>query len=122
MKIAIPVYQGRLSLHFGHSEEFELYEVGLHKKVIKGKMILLPPQHKPGSWPSWLCKKGVDLIIAGAMSIQAIILFKQEKIEVLLGAPSENVESIIMAYLKGILISDNITYHNKQNHQESMDV
>ena len=121
MKIAIPVHQGRLSLHFGHSEEFALFEVDLQEKTIREMKILSPPQHEPGSWPRWLCKKGADLIIAGAMSIQATKLFAQDNTEVLLGAPSEDAESIIKAYLEGVLNTDNNIYHTKYHHTESMD-
>ena len=120
MKIAIPVRQGRLSLHFGHSEEFALFEVDLHEEIIRKKTILSPPQHEPKSWPPWLCKRGADLIIAGAMSIQAIKLFDLDETEVLLGAPSEDAESIIKVYLEGVLNTDNNIYHNKYHHKESM--
>jgi len=121
MKIAIPVHRGRLSLHFGHIEVFALFEVDSREKIIREKKILSPPQLEPGSWPRWLCNKGVDLIIAGAMSIQAIKRFEQDNTEVLLGAPSENAVSIIKVYLEGVLNTENNIYNNKYHHQESMD-
>jgi predicted Fe-Mo cluster-binding NifX family protein len=121
MKIAIPLHQGRVSLHFGHSEEFALYEVDPQEKIIRKKKSLSPPQLEPGNWPHWLCKKGADLIIAGAMSMKAIKLFKQYNTEVLLGAPNENAESVIRVYLEGVLNTDNNIYHNKYHHQKSMD-
>ena len=107
MKIAIPVHQGRLSFHFGHSEEFALFEVDPQKKTIREKRILSPPQDAPGGWPRWLCDNGTDLVIAGAMSMRTLNLFTRDKTEVLLGAPSENVESIVKAYLEGVLNTGN---------------
>ena len=94
-----------------------MFEADPQEKIIRGKRILSPPQHEPGRWPRWLCENGADVIIAGAMSMRAINLFAQDNTEVLLGAPSEDAESIITAYLEGILNTDNNIY----DHQVSMD-
>ena len=107
MKIAVPVHQGRLSLHFGHSEEFALFEVDPREKIIREKRFLTPPQDAPGGWPRWLCDNGTDLVIAGAMSMRAMNQLMRDKIEVSLGAPSEDAEIIIKAYLEGVLNTGN---------------
>jgi len=101
-----------LSLHFGHSEEFALFEADLHEKIIQNKKIISPPRHKPGRWPRWLVERGVDVIIADGMSMRARFLLEQDDTLVLLGAPSEDPESIVKAYLDGILKTDSCSYNN----------
>jgi len=51
MKIAIPLADGKLSMHFGHCEEFALIEVDEHQKNILGREILTDPPHQPGLLP-----------------------------------------------------------------------
>ncbi len=115
MKIAIPIHQGILSLHFGHSEEFALFEVDPQAKTIRDKEILRPPHHEPGNWPRWLREEGADIIIADAMSMRAQKLFVQNKTKIILGAPSEDPESIVTAYLDGNLKAGKNIYGNKES-------
>ena len=51
MRIAIPVADGRLAMHFGHCEKFALLDVDTdEKKIIKKEEIDAPP-HEPGLLP-----------------------------------------------------------------------
>ncbi len=49
MRIAMPIAQGQLCMHFGHSEEFAFFDV--EDGEIKGKQMLTPPPHAPGVIP-----------------------------------------------------------------------
>ena len=51
MKIAIPTADGRLCMHFGHSEQFALVEVEPDSSTIVGTAWLTPPLHEPGVLP-----------------------------------------------------------------------
>jgi hypothetical protein len=53
--------------------------------------------------------------------MQVIKLYEQDNSEVLLGAPSEDAESIIKVYLEGILNTENNICRDKYHHQKSMD-
>lgn len=105
MKIAIPLANGKLSLHFGHCEEFVLLEVDPDTKSVKEKNILKSPPHEPGVLPRWLSERGATVIIAGGMGQRAQDLFAQQNIEVVVGAPSGTPEEIVDAYLKGTLVA-----------------
>jgi predicted Fe-Mo cluster-binding NifX family protein len=105
MKIAIPLADGRLSLHFGHCEEFALLDVDPATKSVKDKSILKSPPHEPGVLPRWLGEKGATVIIAGGMGQRAQGLFAQQNIEVVVGASSDTPEEIVKAYLDGTLKS-----------------
>jgi Mrp family chromosome partitioning ATPase/predicted Fe-Mo cluster-binding NifX family protein len=103
MKIAIPVTQGNLSLHFGHCEQFALFEVDSESKTIRDRQDLTPPNHEPGALPRWLGEQGANVIITGGMGTRAQSLFTQNNITVIIGAPSEEPEQIVNAYLDGRL-------------------
>jgi len=112
MRIAIPVAAGRLSMHFGHCDEFVLFDVDTEEKSILDRKSLAPPAHEPGSLPRWLGANGVNLIISGGMGSRAQQLFAADGINVLVGAPSESPEMVVSAYLEGTLeTGDNVCAH-----------
>lgn len=103
MKIAIPVAEGRVSMHFGHCEQFEIYEVSEPDHAIVGKAAHTPPPHEPGVLPPWLHELGANLIITGGMGQSAQQPFAQNGIAVVLGCPADPPEQIVTAYLNGTL-------------------
>ncbi len=103
MKIAIPIAEGKLAMHFGHCAEFAMVEVDAKTKTITGKQSLTPPPHEPGVLPRWLHEQGVHVIIAGGMGSRAQALFVENGIKVMIGAPSESPEVLVAAYLAGTL-------------------
>jgi len=103
MKIAIPLVGGRLSLHFGHCEQFALVEVDEATRTAAGTELHTPPQHKPRVLPRWLHEMGAEVIIAGGMGGRAQQLFQQNGIQVVVGAPAESPEALVSAYLAGSL-------------------
>ncbi len=98
MKIAIPMANGRLAMHFGHCEQFALVEVDESTKEISETSLLTPPPHEPGVLPRWLNEQGANLIIAGGMGQRAQMLFAQNEIQVVVGAPSESPEELVAKY------------------------
>jgi predicted Fe-Mo cluster-binding NifX family protein len=112
MKLAIPVANGRLSMHFGHCEEFVLVEVDPEEKKILSNTKLESPPHEPGVLPRWLHEMGATHIIAGGMGRRAQQLFQQNGVNVVLGAPCETPEALASAYLAGTLeLGENICDH-----------
>ena len=105
MKIAIPVVDGKLCMHFGHCDQFALVDVDAAGKSITGTSYQKPPAHEPGVLPRWLHEQGADLIIAGGMGQRAQGLFAQNGIEVIVGAPAESPEDVVSAHLTGTLES-----------------
>lgn len=103
MKIAIPVADGRLCMHFGHCEQFALVEVDDAGKTITGTSYLTPPGYEPGALPRWLHEQEANVIIASGMGQRAQSLFSQNGIEVVVGAPTEKPEDVVSAYLAGTL-------------------
>ncbi len=110
MRIAMPLAEGKLSMHFGHCEEFVLYDVD--NGQVKKKQLLIPPPHAPGVIPKWLREQEANVIVAGGMGRQARSLFAEQGIEVIVGAPSDDPDGVVGAYLHGTLqTGENICDH-----------
>jgi predicted Fe-Mo cluster-binding NifX family protein len=112
MKYAVPVSGGRLSSHFGHCEEFAFFDADAEKKIINGKEILPAPEHQPGLLPAWLAGHGVNIVIAGGMGPRALEIFRQNGIDVVLGAMASEPEDAVISHLKGALTTgENVCDH-----------
>jgi predicted Fe-Mo cluster-binding NifX family protein len=103
MKVAIPLARGKLSLHFGHCEEFALVDVDTETKEVVSTERVPAPDHQPGLLPRWLNELGADVIIAGGMGMRAKTLFAENNIRVVIGAPADEPELIAKAFLEGTL-------------------
>jgi predicted Fe-Mo cluster-binding NifX family protein len=105
MKIAVPTAAGKLCMHFGHCEKFVVVDVDDETKKIVGKEELVPPPHEPGLLPKWLHEKGATVIIAGGMGMRAQQIFLECGIKVVVGAPAEHPQEVILSWLKGDLVT-----------------
>ncbi len=107
MRIAIPITDGKLSVHFGHCEEFALVDVNDQTKEIANVAKLQPPAHEPGALPKWLSEQKTDVIIAGGMGQRAQQLFVSNNIKVIVGASDQSAEELASAYLNNKLETGN---------------
>ncbi len=111
-RIAVPLVQGKLSLHFGHCEEFAIFDVDDNLKKVISRKNAAPPAHEPGVLPRWLHENNVNVIIAGGMGQRAQQLFTQDGIKVVIGASGQSPEELVSAYLENTLeTGDNICDH-----------
>ncbi|NLW50635.1 MAG: ATPase [Candidatus Brocadiaceae bacterium] len=112
MKIAMPLFEGKLSAHFGHCTEFALVSVDETEKRVGEVERMQAPTHAPGVLPRWLAEKGANLIIAGGMGRRAQDLFSDAGIRVIVGAPEAEPHELAEAFLAGRLqTGDNICDH-----------
>lgn len=103
MKIAIPLTSGTLSEHFGHCEQFAVYEINDSDRSVESSELLTPPPHEPGVFPAWLAGLGVNLVVAGGMGRRALDLFAENGIEVHSGLAGESAEKVMEAFMKDTL-------------------
>jgi ATP-binding protein involved in chromosome partitioning len=112
MRIAIPLAQGKLSLHFGHCDQFAIFDIDDNLKKVINRKDATPPAHEPGVLPRWLHENDVSVIIASGMGQRAQQLFAQNDIKVVVGASSGTPEELVSAYLDNTLeAGDNICDH-----------
>lgn len=100
-KIALPIDKESVSAHFGHAEQFVLYDVEDNKIVNTKKET--PPPHEPGSIPRWLHALGATTVITGGMGQKAISLFQESGIQVLSAPAGSAHAQVINDYLAGKL-------------------
>jgi len=67
MFFAIPLVQGKLSLHFGHCDQFAIFDIDDNLKKVINRKDAAPPGHEPGVLPRWLHENNVSVIIAGGI-------------------------------------------------------
>lgn len=115
MKIAVASEGKFVTEHFGHCENFSIFDV-------KDGRILsfesLPnPGHRPGFLPNWLHERGANVIISGGMGGGAIEIFNEHGIEVIVGVSGE-AQTLVEDYLKGTLKSTGSVCHQHAHHDE----
>lgn len=112
IRVAIPVCDGVLSLHFGHCEKFALVDVDPDLNAVVGTTSVVPPPHEPGLFPGWLAERGVNLVIAGGMGGRAQQLFSEAGVKVIVGAESAEPERVVLDFLAGsLVIGTNVCDH-----------
>ena len=112
MKIAIPIVDGQLCMHFGHCAHFALVDVDEQNKKIVAQKLVEPPPHEPGVLPKWLHDQGATVILAGGMGSRAQQLFQQNGIQVVVGCQTAQPETLVRAFLAGELVTgDNACDH-----------
>lgn len=114
-KIAVASNNKNVTGHFGHCDNFILYEVE-NDKIIKEESVD-NPGHKPGFLPNFLADKGVNVIISGSMGQGAVDIFNERNVEVITGA-SGDARTAAERYLKGELKSTGSICHEHQHHDE----
>lgn len=115
MKIAVASEGPMVTGHFGHCENFNIFEVE-NNKIIK-KDSIPNPGHKPGFLPNFLNDMGVNVIISGGMGAGAVEIFNEKNIEVITGAQG-NAEAVVNSYLEGKLVSTGSICHEHEHADE----
>ncbi|NCC24528.1 MAG: chromosome partitioning protein ParA [Deltaproteobacteria bacterium] len=112
VKIALPVAQGQLCMHFGHCEKFAIVTADTENKKVLSAELLTPPPHEPGVLPKWVAEQGAHFVIAGGMGSRAQSLFTDAGVRVVVGAPAGAPDEIVQAWLDGRLTTgQNICDH-----------
>lgn len=102
MKIAVASMNESVAEHFGHCEQFHVFQA--KEGAIVESSTHKNPGHKPGFLPNYLGDLGVDVIISGGMGQGAIEIFNERGIEVVVGARGDAAAAAEL-FLKGELKS-----------------
>ena len=115
MKIAVASEGKFVTEHFGHCQNFNIFDAE-NGKIISG--VSLPnPGHKPGFLPNYLHGLGVNVIISGGMGGGAVEIFDEKGIEVVTGATGD-AKTAAENFLCGILLSSGSVCHEHQHSDE----
>jgi ATP-binding protein involved in chromosome partitioning len=110
VRIALPVENGRLSTHFGHSPQFGIF-VTRGGRIVDEKY-LEPPPHGQGVIPAWLIEQGITVVLAGGLGRRAVARFEEAGIKVVCGVGEGVARDVVLSYLNGTLVTgDNVCDH-----------
>ncbi|MGI5879441.1 MAG: NifB/NifX family molybdenum-iron cluster-binding protein [Syntrophomonadaceae bacterium] len=111
MLIAVATENEQVAEHFGHCDQFTLYNLETAEYSI-----LPNPEHQPGMLPGYLRQNGVDVIIAGGMGERAKLLFNELNIDVYVGITGD-IKAAIESYQAGRLNSKDVfCQHDDHKH------
>ena len=105
MRIAVPVTNGVLASHFGHCEQFVLFEISADEKTIGNRRVLSVPPHEPGAYPRWLREQGATVLIAGGLGSRAHGLCGENGIRVVCAASIGDPDLLVREFLEGRLVT-----------------
>ena len=112
MRYAVPVTDGEMAAHFGHCSDFALFDVEETTGMVVKKEVKPSPGHEPGLLPAWLAEEGVSVVIASGMGTRAQGLFRESRIQVVIGTLQHDPEKAVMDYVTGTLATgDNLCDH-----------
>lgn len=115
MRIAVTYENGEVFQHFGHSEQFKVYEVE-DGKVVSSEVVGSDGQGH-GALAGLLAGKGIDVLICGGIGGGAVNALTQAGITLCAGQ-SGNTDEVVEKYLKGELESTGANCdHHGEGHE-----
>ncbi len=103
MKIAVTYDQGMVFPHFGHTEQFKIYNIKAGEVVSSEIAATNGAGHC--ALASFLLEQGVEVLICGGIGLGAINSLKEAGIEVFPGVMGE-ADMVVEDYIAGILDYD----------------
>lgn len=114
MKIAVPYENGRVFQHFGHTEQFKLYDVE-NGKITRTELIGSGGSGH-GALAGLLQERKIDVLICGGIGGGAQAALEEKGITLCAGAEGD-ADAAVEAYLRGELVSSgaNCDHHGEEH-------
>lgn len=100
MRVAVTYENGQVFQHFGHTEQFKLYDVENHQ--IQGVQIVSTNGQGHGVLAGFLSDLDVNVLICGGIGGGAQTALNQANIKIY-GGVSGNADDVVNAYVRGEL-------------------
>ena len=112
MRIAVTYENGNVFQHFGHTQEFKVYEVE-DGRIVSSAVIGSDGQGH-GALAGLLAGKAIDVLICGGIGGGAVAALTERGIELCAGA-SGDADAAVEAYLRGELVNtgSNCNHHGE---------
>lgn len=115
MKIAVTYDNGNVFQHFGHTENFKVYEVE-DGKVVSSE-IVAPNCSGHDALAGFVAGKGVAVVLCGGIGEGAQNALSEAGIEVISGTEG-NTDEVVEAYLRGELTSAGVNCDHHDHDEE----
>ena len=114
MRIAVTYENGEIFQHFGHTQEFKVYEIE-NGKVVSSEIVGSDGQGH-GALASMLNNHSIDVLICGGIGGGAQAALMEHGIELCAGQ-SGNTDEAVEAYLRGELVNSGVNCnHHDEGH------
>lgn len=116
MNIAVTYENGQVFQHFGHTEQFKLYEVSDQK--IQASKVIDTNGSGHGALAGFLADEHVDVLICGGIGMGAMQALAECGIQ-LVGGATGDADAQVKAFLKGELTNDpsaKCNHHHEAGH------
>ena len=116
MRIAVTYENGEIFQHFGHTEQFKLYDIE-NNQVVKYQIVNTNGQGH-GALAGFLTEADADVLICGGIGGGAQAALAEAGVELCSGAQGD-VDAAVDAYLKGELVSTGVNcdhHHHEDGH------
>jgi predicted Fe-Mo cluster-binding NifX family protein len=116
MKVAVTYHNGTIFQHFGHSEQFKVYNTD-NGKIVDSQVVDTNGQGH-GALSEFLSKQGVQVLICGGIGAGAQNALAQAGIQVF-GGVSGMADDAVHAYLAGNLKFNTDVHCSHHDHEHS---
>lgn len=114
MKIALPVHNGLINEHFGHSENFTVYTISTENTIESKAPVTSDGCGCHSGIAEILAGQGVSIMLAGNIGGGAINHLHEFGIEVVRGCYGQ-ADQVVAEYLKGAIIDNEQTCTAHEN-------
>lgn len=118
MKIAVAYEDGKVFQHFGHTENFKVYEI--ENGEVLGSEVIGSEGAGHEALAGFLKDKGVSAVICGGMGQGAADALAEAEISVFSGAEGEADEAVA-AFLRGELVNAGVNCDHHDHHHEELE-
>jgi predicted Fe-Mo cluster-binding NifX family protein len=118
MKVAVTYENGQIFQHFGHTEQFKVYEIE-NKEIISSEVINTSGSGH-GALAGFLLSNNIDVLICGGIGGGAKMALAQAGIQ-LMGGVAGDADAAVEAYIAGKLVfNPNVmcNHHGDHHHGE----
>ena len=116
MKIAVTYENGNVFQHFGHTEQFKIYETD-GKQILRSEVVSTDGQGH-GALSTFLAERDVEVLLCGGIGGGAQMALKDAGIK-LYGGVSGNADDQVQAFLDGALAYNanvRCDHHDHEHH------
>jgi predicted Fe-Mo cluster-binding NifX family protein len=121
MKIALPVHNGSINEHFGHSENFTVYTISPEKNIESVTPVVSDGCGCHSGIAQILAEQGVSFMLAGNIGAGAINHLNEFGIEVVRGCYGQ-ADKVVAEFLKRTIIDNEqtCTAHERDCHDHEV--
>lgn len=101
MRLALPIAEGKFSLHYGRASALSIHDVDLERGTSVPVGLLPFPAEGTCSAAAWVAAQGVDVMLAGGLGGGAAQGLGKAGVQVLAGIREEDPSKVLASFLAG---------------------